>query len=288
MKIHAIQTGTVTIRPNQREGVGSGDQRLLNTMNDTRWTDPLPINVWVIEHPEGIIVIDTGETSRTSDPGYFPDWHPYYKNIKEDVKSEEEEVGPQLRRLGINPDEVKRVLMTHLHTDHAGGLHHFPKSEIMVMRDEFQNASGMEGQKRGFLPQHWPSWFAPRLIDLEPQRFGPFQYSLKITKAEDVVIVPTYGHTDAHVSVVLILPDLCYFFAGDSSYTQKLMLEQKVDGVSSNEQQAILTLKLINQFVEEKPTVYMPTHDPLSVERLNKTEICTSNLRPLQLLDTST
>jgi hypothetical protein len=23
--------------------------------------------------------------------------------------------------------------------------------------------------------QHWPSWFAPRLIDFAPQRFGPFQ-----------------------------------------------------------------------------------------------------------------
>jgi N-acyl homoserine lactone hydrolase len=278
VKIHAIQTGTVIIRPNQREGVGSGDQRYPNILNDSRWTEPLPINVWVIEHPEGIIVIDTGETSKASSPGYFPEWHPYWKNVKEDVKPEEE-VGPQLQHLGINPDEVWRVIMTHLHTDHAGGLHHFPKSEIMVMRDEFQNASGMEGQKRGFLPQHWPSWFAPRLFDLNPQTFGPFPTSLKITKAEDVVIVPTYGHTDVHVSVVLIQSDLCYFFAGDSSYTQELMLEEKVDGVSPNEQQAIMTLKQIKQFVREKPSIYMPTHDPLSVKRLSNKETCASDFK---------
>jgi N-acyl homoserine lactone hydrolase len=154
VKIHVIQTGTVTIRPNQREGEGTGDQRLLNTMNDTRWTEPLPINAWVLEHPEGIILVDTGETSQTSNPGYFPEWHPYWKNVKEHVKPEEE-IGPQLQNLGISPNDVRWVIMTHLHTDHAGGLHHFPKSEIIVMRNEYQNASGKERQKPAFLPQQW-------------------------------------------------------------------------------------------------------------------------------------
>ena len=36
------------------------------------WTERLPIYAWTIEHPEGVIVVDTGETARTSDAGYFP------------------------------------------------------------------------------------------------------------------------------------------------------------------------------------------------------------------------
>ena len=60
MKIHAVQTGTVTIRPNQRQGKGIGLARLVNTLFDRRWTESLPIYAWVIEHPEEIIVIDTG------------------------------------------------------------------------------------------------------------------------------------------------------------------------------------------------------------------------------------
>jgi hypothetical protein len=39
----------------------------------------VPILAWVIEHPEGIIVVDTGETARTAEPGYLPSWHPYYR-----------------------------------------------------------------------------------------------------------------------------------------------------------------------------------------------------------------
>lgn len=48
IKIHAIQTGSVAIRPNQRQGKGTGVLRLINTLTDRRWTEPLPIYVWVI------------------------------------------------------------------------------------------------------------------------------------------------------------------------------------------------------------------------------------------------
>jgi N-acyl homoserine lactone hydrolase len=75
MKIHAIQTGTVAITTRWREGAGHGRLRLVNTQLDGEWTEPLPIYAFAIEHPEGVIVVDTGETARTSQPGYFPGWH---------------------------------------------------------------------------------------------------------------------------------------------------------------------------------------------------------------------
>ncbi len=218
LKIHAIQTGTVSIRPNQRAGTGFGPLRLINTLTDRRWTEPLPILVWVIEHPEGIIVIDTGETSRATLPGYFPAWHPYFKNLKEQL-TPEQEIGPQLQAIGIQPNDVRRVVMTHLHTDHAGGLQHFPKSEILIMRRAFDRAIGFRGQLRGFLPQRWPIGFTPTLIDLEPQPFGPFPSSLKLTHAGDVIIVPTSGHTEAHISVILQNSDRTYFSCSASTRT---------------------------------------------------------------------
>lgn len=67
MNIHAIQTGTVALTTNWREGVGRGRRRLLNTLLDRQWTEPLPIYAFAIEHPEGVIVVDTGETARVSE-----------------------------------------------------------------------------------------------------------------------------------------------------------------------------------------------------------------------------
>lgn len=274
MKIHAIQTGSVAIRPNQRQGKGTGLVRLINTFSDNQWTEPLPIYVWVVEHPEGVIVIDTGETAKTAMPNYFPSWHPYFKNVKMHV-SPEQEVGVQLQKIGISPNDVRWVILTHLHTDHAGGLHHFPKSEILVMRRAFELASGFAGKVRGFLPHHFPSWFSPKLIELSANPFSVFPTSLSITNTKDVIIVPTSGHTDSHISVILQDSDVAYFFAGDTSYSQQLMLNEQLDGVSLNIQEAKQTLKRIRQFTVSTPCVYLPTHDPESIERLTNKKVVT-------------
>jgi len=274
MKLHAIQTGTVIIRPNQRQGKGTGLMRLINTFSDRHWTEPLPIYAWVIEHPEGVILIDTGETAQATMNGYFPAWHPYFKNVSMQI-TPEQEIGPQLQAIGIHPNDVRWVILTHLHTDHAGGLHHFPKSEILVMRRAFELASGFAGQTRGFLPHRFPSWFAPKLIDLAPVPFGIFPETHKLTNAGDVHIIPTPGHTDTHVSVVLQDSDLTFFFAGDASYTQQLMLDQQIDGVAFNELEARQTLSRISQFTQSTPTVYLPTHDPESVTRLINKNVVT-------------
>ena len=65
MRMHALQTGTVAIKQRQRHGQGRGGMRLLNTLLDRDWTEPLPIYAWLIEHPEGIIVVDTGSRDGT-------------------------------------------------------------------------------------------------------------------------------------------------------------------------------------------------------------------------------
>src|SRR5262245_4259959 len=137
MRIHAIQTGTVAITQSWRRGKGRGTLRRLNTLLDRRWTEPLPIYAWAIEHPEGLIVVDTGETACAAQPGYFPAWHPYLRFAVRERVVPEEEIGPQLRTLGFDPRDVRWLVLTHLHTDHAGGLAHFPGAEILVTRTEY-------------------------------------------------------------------------------------------------------------------------------------------------------
>src|SRR6516162_2730610 len=109
LRIHAIQTGTVGIKSNQLRGEGHGAMRLLHTLTGKAWEPPVPILAWVIEHPEGIIVVDTGETAMTSQKGYFPRWHPFFNRATKMFVGPEDEIGVQLLKLGISPNDVRWV-----------------------------------------------------------------------------------------------------------------------------------------------------------------------------------
>lgn len=272
MRIHAIQTGTVAVKARQREGSGPGPLRLVNTLRDGRWTEPLPILAWVVEHPEGLVVVDTGETARTAEKGYFPSWHPYFRlGVRERV-APDEEIGPQLQRLGLAAADVRWVVLTHLHTDHAGGLAHFPDSEILVSRTELRQASGALGRARGYLPNRWPRWFSPTPVDLDDGALGPIRGTRRLTAAGDVTLLATPGHTPGHMSVAVDLPDRLVLLAGDASYTQGLMLDGIADGVTNDARTARRTLAAIRALAQSRPTIYLPSHDPDSPRRLAERE----------------
>jgi glyoxylase-like metal-dependent hydrolase (beta-lactamase superfamily II) len=268
VKIHAIQTGHVTIHSRQTEGVGHGNRRVLNTLFDRKWTEPLPIYAYAIEHPEGVIVVDTGETARVMQPGYFPRWHPYPRfAVRMDV-APEQEIGPQLRELGIEAGDVRTVVVTHLHTDHAGGLHHFPGAEVLVSGAEIDFAAGFAGRVRGYPNNRWPDWFAPTRLDLPDRAYGPFPNSMPLTAAGDVTIVGLAGHTPGHIGVVVDEGEQRVFLAGDTSYNQELMLRGVLDGVAPDEKAHRLTTERTQAFVRERPTVYLVAHDPETGLRL--------------------
>jgi N-acyl homoserine lactone hydrolase len=277
VNIHAVQTGTVDIKTAERIRKPGG---LIRVFTDSRWTGWLPIYAWVIDHPEGIIVVDTGETSKSSDPNYYPRWHPFYRgSLRMNVRPEDE-IGPQLRGMGITQKDIKTLVLTHFHTDHAGGLHHFFGTEILVSGSDHCLASGFRGRLRGYLPNRWPEWFNPKPIALEPESFGSFEQSYKVTKAGDVLIVPTPGHTPGHVSVVVNTEDATFFLAGDTSYSERLLIERIPDGVSPRASVAIGTMDRILRLGDSRPLVYLPTHDPESVERLAEKRTLGESLMP--------
>ncbi len=264
-RIHCVQTGSVRIKVAQQRREAGGLARVLLGRN---WTEWLPIYAWVLEHAEGLIVVDTGETARASKSSYFPRWQPYYRlAVRMDV-SAEQEIGPQMRQLGLDPDGDCRVVLTHLHTDHAGGLHHFPLARFLVSSAEYQNARGLSGRLRGYLPHRWPAWFLPESLAFRPTPFGPFEESYPVTEAGDVVIVPTPGHTPNHVSVVVKIAGLLYFLAGDTSYSEELLVAKQPDGVSPSPESARRTMDKILRLAASEPTVYLPSHDPNAAKRL--------------------
>jgi N-acyl homoserine lactone hydrolase len=267
MRIHSISTGHVQVHTNQVRGRGTGLARRLNVLRDTQWTPPLPIHAWAIEHPEGLILVGTGEVHEASDPRHFPA-HPYFRRALRFDLPERDEIDQQLLRLGLSAEQVRWVVLTHLHTDHAGGLRHFPAAEIVVAADELAAARGLRGRLRGYLPQMWPRWLAPRTITFRSDPVGDFPASHPLTEAGDVVLVPTPGHTHGHLSVLVRRPGRpTVLLAGDASYTQQLMLEGAVDGVAIDERAAHDTLLRLQRLTRADPTVYLPAHDPDSADR---------------------
>jgi N-acyl homoserine lactone hydrolase len=265
MRIHAIETGRVRIKQAQIEGRGHGLGRRLQPIFSPEWAGWSPVYAWAIEHPEGIIVVDTGANAGLKS---LPRWHPYFQfAVRFDIEPEQE-IGPQLRSRGIGARDVKTVVLTHMHIDHDGGLAPFPYSRILASADEIARSSGIGGAILGYLPSRWPKWFNPEPLVWRSSPHGPFSRSAAITNAGDVIAVPTPGHTPSHLSVIVFDGDRQIMLAGDASYLESTMLRGAVDGVSPDEAVARATLAAIRELCTRRQTVYLPAHDPKSAERL--------------------
>ena len=71
LRVHGIQTGWITIKTNHYRLRGPESLRFPSIVADTSWTEPKPMLSWLIEHPEGLIMIDTGERAGARDLGTY-------------------------------------------------------------------------------------------------------------------------------------------------------------------------------------------------------------------------
>ena len=272
VRINAIQTGWVQVRKNQIEARREDALRVVRTFWDQEWSPRLPILAWLVAHPEGLLLVDTGETARVQEPGYHPAWHPYYRCCVRMGVSREDEIDMQLETLGVRPNDVRWVVLTHLHTDHAGGLHHFLNAKVLIDPTEWRAAQGGWGMLRGYLPHRWPPGLRPHLIRYGDGPWGAFRRSWALTSAGDVRILPAPGHTSGHLGVVVSLPHHDVLLAGDISYSQRALLAGRLDGISPDAHTARDTQDRVLRQTADRPLVYLPTHDPDSVGRLLRSE----------------
>lgn len=266
-KIHAISTGTVSVKKRFKHAKGGSTLSKINFILDKEFTEPLPIWVWVIEHPEGIFLVDTGENANVNDEGYFKregmilNWI-NTTQFKFQVE-QAEEIGVQLTKLNLSPADVGTVVLTHLHLDHIDGLKYFKNSKIIVNEFEWKHPSFA-------LPSLYPDWFAPTLVNLQDkEKSSPFSKSLSLTRANDLMLVATPGHTKGHCSVLAVADDHSYFFAGDVTYDQQQLIDETFAGAHQDFRSAKNTYHSIKRYAAQNKTVYLPSHDSGSPVRLN-------------------
>jgi len=264
LQIHAIQTGFVAVKQAHRQLVGPDETRLLSIAADRQWTAWMPINTWVIEHPEGVIVVDSGETSKINDPDYtacdpVTGWI-YSHNLRFAVNPADE-LPAQLQALDIDPADVRILVQTHLHSDHMGNIGSFPNAAVYV--PEVDYPSGM-----GVLSCHFPPQFTPQFAKWRPHDLPGLAQGHALTRDGSVMIVPTPGHTMGHQSVLLRDGERDYLFAGDTSFDEAQLRENTIGGIVADTGLARATLEQLRIYLRERPTVYLPSHDPESQTRL--------------------
>ena len=265
MRVHAIQTGRVKIKASQVVGRGHGLMRQFAPLIDSEWSAWLPTFAYAIEHRDGVILVDTGASAAAKS---LPRWHPYFRNaVRFDIEPDEE-AGPQLRAIGIGSGDVRRVVMTHLHIDHDGGL---GRSRTAKFWSAPASLSARPGSPAGFAAICRNAGLRPSIRNLSsstPADYGPFARSKRLTADGAIVAVATPGHTPDHLSVIVEDGDKAIFIAGDASYSEATMLAGAIDGVSDDEGQAAATLAAIQTFAASTPTIYLPAHDPDAARRL--------------------
>jgi N-acyl homoserine lactone hydrolase len=269
--VRAIKTGTVRLRPSQWAAnmAHPAWRRRLAILLDRDWTEPVPIYTYLIEHDEGLILLDSGESALAAGPGWFPWWHPFFRLSVDIHVDAEDEIGPQLRSLGIDPGKDLRMLvLSHLHHDHGDGLSHFRGTDIVVSDENYLASTGVKGTLLGALPSRWPSWFQPRRVQLTGPAAGAFDRTLPLTSDGSVFAVPTPGHMAGHMSVVVRAPEVTYFLAGDATFDERLLRRRVVDGPAADLRACLDTLDRIAAFARAEPTVLLPAHDPLAEHRL--------------------
>lgn len=265
LRIVALTTGRVRVHDDMYRGRGMGLARRARILRKGPMGDERPIHAWLIEHPgEGRILVDTGETHAARDAS-FAAFH----------VAREDELDHQLRDVaGVSPGDVDRVVLTHVHGDHADGVVHLPGVPVFASAREIAVVGSLGARAtRALTRQPLPEPFAPEPLALDGPAVGAFASSTALTADGRVIAVPTPGHTPGHLAVLIVQPDHHVLLIGDAAYDVAQLQDLHVDGVSPKASVAKDTMKRILAHAAGHPTVVLPSHDPEAAGRLASTEV---------------
>jgi N-acyl homoserine lactone hydrolase len=141
-RVSVVSTGQVQIRPDHV--ASTWRPTIWWLLASRRWTEPRPINAYVIEHRDGLVLFDTGQNrASVTDPGYFPGGMTgfLYGRLARFEISPQETLSAGLDRLGYAAGDVKTVVISHLHQDHIGGLAELGHVGVIVSQAEWDTLS---------------------------------------------------------------------------------------------------------------------------------------------------
>jgi len=157
----------------------------------------IPVSMWVIDHPKGLVVFDTGNNVAITEncKAY---WAPGNCDFLKPSQKREDTIDAQLKKLGYSADKVKVVVTSHTHLDHVGNIEMFPNA-IHVL------------QKKELYQGWWPEKFQGRttpgsfvMADIDNARefnFLELEGDYDLFGDGSALILSTPGHTLGHQSM---------------------------------------------------------------------------------------
>jgi N-acyl homoserine lactone hydrolase len=272
--VSVVSTGHVQIRPDHE--AATWRPMFLWLMASRQWTGPKPINAYVIEHRDGLVLFDTGQDrASVTDPDYFPGGFTkvLYDRLARFEIGPSETLTAGIGRLGYSVGDVSTAIVSHLHQDHIGGLGELGHADIIVSQTEWETLSSPLPELRGLMTRHIDlpglKWQRVQPRPTDDPGLQPFHDAHDLLGDGSMVLLPTPGHTPGSMSLLVRqagLPPL--MMVGDLTYDVHLMEHDHVPGVGSRRRLREATA-LINQMRQIYPDlVVLPAHDPGAADRL--------------------
>ena len=123
----------------------------------------------------------------------------------------------QLERLGIRPEDLHHIVLTHMHFDHCGGLPDFPHARVHVHRREWEafHSRPRRFTDLGYVRRHTAHRPEVALYEESGERwFGLPAIRLPFEPA--LWLVPLFGHSRGHCGVAIETPAGWHFHVGDA------------------------------------------------------------------------
>jgi glyoxylase-like metal-dependent hydrolase (beta-lactamase superfamily II) len=221
MKIHHLNCGTFC------PIVG---KTLAKKINFLKEKTTLVCHCLLIELPDGLVLIDTGlGVQDVCNSNQFSQ-NLFLRSIAKPMLDINETAFHQIVKLGFSPNDVKHIIVTHLDSDHAGGIEDFPNAMVHLMEAEWIGAyqsKKIKNMARYFAkkPPKNTNWAK---YNTQGETWNGFDAvkELKGLPAE-ILLIPLPGHTDGHAGIAINNGAENLFFVGDSYMHRSQLLKQK-------------------------------------------------------------